>query len=197
MAVVITRASLASYRYVEAPLRRARWAETNQATLGIGIASGCLLAGILPALLSQSSNFLYTGKRETPFNLEKLSAADTEITVANCGTLNGEPLKKISRNRGMDDHLYICLAIIMRRKHLQSGMVPSHALPLLLRQPSHRCGHPTKKRDCDSAQSFRCRTQESLFLRRLEAVLQFNNRSLPQPKWQGHTLFGWRSSLPH
>jgi peptidoglycan/LPS O-acetylase OafA/YrhL len=109
LAVVITLASSASYRYVEAPLRRARWAATNQATLGIGIASEGLLAGILLTLLSQSSNFLYTGKRDTPFNLEKLSAADTEISVANCGTLNRETLKKCivkPRNGQLSLHLF-------------------------------------------------------------------------------------------
>jgi peptidoglycan/LPS O-acetylase OafA/YrhL len=91
---LIAVASLASYRFVEGPLRRARWAPTNRATIGYGLAVETAMAGVLFTLLSQPGNNLYTGKASTPFDLASLAVSGTEITVENCGFFDGKTVEK-------------------------------------------------------------------------------------------------------
>jgi peptidoglycan/LPS O-acetylase OafA/YrhL len=90
---VIAVASLASYRFVEGPWRRARWAATNQATIGYGLAAEAAVAGALFTLLSQPANDLYAGKGN-PFDLASLAVPGTEITVENCGFFDRKTMQK-------------------------------------------------------------------------------------------------------
>ncbi|MFN6340758.1 MAG: acyltransferase family protein [Cyanobacteriota bacterium] len=91
---LIAVATWLSYRYVEAPLRRARWAATNRTTIGYGIGSECAAAGMLVALLSQPTNVLYSGTNKIPFSLGSLSVPGSDITVMNCGRFDEQILKR-------------------------------------------------------------------------------------------------------
>lgn len=79
--------SLISYRFIEAPLRRAQWGASNAATIGYGFGAQLALAGSLYSLLSMPTNWLYAARaNKTSFNLEGLSVAGTEMTLTTCGS---------------------------------------------------------------------------------------------------------------
>jgi len=109
LSAVIVLASLASYKLVETPLRRARWAPTHQGTIGMGIALESLMAGGLFLLIQQPSNIFYTGAGDVPFNLESLSVPGTSVTVAECGRLDEKAIQRCvikARNGQSTLHLY-------------------------------------------------------------------------------------------
>lgn len=51
----------ASYRYVEAPLRRAQWSSNRWKSIGYGVGVSAISAGVLVLLLSGASSALYSG----------------------------------------------------------------------------------------------------------------------------------------
>lgn len=108
LVVVIAGASLASYRWVEAPLRRARWASTNQATIGSGLLAQGALAGGLLWLLNQPANPFYTGRKSPAFDLASLSVSGTAMTVDRCGHLDDKTIERcLIPARGAQPSLFL------------------------------------------------------------------------------------------
>lgn len=80
-------ASFASYKWIESPLRRARWASSDQTTIAFGFTAQLITAGSLVTVLSQANNSLYTGnKANRAADLASLSASNTSLNVRTCGS---------------------------------------------------------------------------------------------------------------
>ena len=108
LVMVMAGASLASYRWVEGPLRKAQWASKNEATIGYGLLAQGLLAGGLFSLLSQPANPFYTGRNASAFDLASLSVSGTAMTVDRCGYLDDKTVETCQlKPRGINPSLYL------------------------------------------------------------------------------------------